>query len=223
DVAGFAKGLVTGLDYFTILGLVIVGVTAWLIWNTRTGLRLRISGENPVAGESLGVSIYFYKYLGVTVSGALSGLAGAFIVLELTGFYREGQTVGRGFIALAALIFGNWRALGVLVGSLVFAYPTALGLRDLDGSSTRAFLLVLAVALFAFMAYAILKRQRVDAAVSGVMASILFVWFYLSDTAPDWLPNVMPYALVLVVLVFASQSLRPPRMIGIPYRKGESG
>jgi len=223
DVAGFAKGLVTGLDYFTILGLVAVGITAWLMWSTRLGLRIRISGENPVAGESLGVRIYSYKYVAVTVSGALSGMAGAFIVLELTGFYREGQTVGRGFIALAALIFGNWRALGVLAGSLVFAYPTALGLRDLDGSSTRAFLLVLSIALFAFMLFAISRRQRFDAVLGGLMAVGLFVWFIFSSTAPDWLPNTMPYALVLVVLVFASQSLRPPRMLGIPYRKGESG
>ncbi|MFV1989361.1 MAG: ABC transporter permease [Acidimicrobiales bacterium] len=223
DLAGLAKGLVTGLDYFTIVGLAAVGATAWLVWKTKLGLRIRISGENPVAGESLGVGVYFYKYVGVTVSGALSGMAGAFIVLELTGFYREGQTVGRGFIALAALIFGNWRAFGVLAGSFVFAYPTALGLRDLDGSSTRAFLLVLSLSLFAFMVFAISRRQRIDAVLSGLMAAGLFVWFVFSSTAPDWLPNTMPYALVLVVLVFASQSLRPPRMLGIPYRKGESG
>ncbi|MFT7392949.1 MAG: ABC-type uncharacterized transport system permease subunit, partial [Candidatus Azotimanducaceae bacterium] len=151
DLAGLLEGLVTDIRYFTLFGLLLVPASAWLLFRTRLGLRMRICGENPKAGESLGVNIYFHKYLGVVVSGAFAGLAGAFIVIELTGLYRGGQTNGRGFIALAALIFGNWRASGVMAGAMLFGYPFAISLNDFDqtgsGVATRALLLVVAIGL----------------------------------------------------------------------------
>ncbi len=222
DVARLARGLMLQLSYFSLIALALVPLTAWLIWRTRMGLRLRIAGERPEAGESLGVDIYRQKYLGVIVSGALAGLAGAFIVMELTGFYREGQTTGRGFIGLAALIFGNWRPGGVLVGALVFGYPFGLSLRDLDGQGTHSLLLVIAIALGLMVVYAATRDRRADAAIAAVLGSGILVWYLLSDTAPDWLPNTMPYAIVLIVLVFASQQLRMPAADGQIYRRGGS-
>ncbi|NEE13052.1 ABC transporter permease, partial [Streptomyces sp. SID7499] len=70
--------------------------------------RLRSCGESPVAAETLGVNVYKYKYIAVTVSGGLAGLGGAFLAIVATGIYQEGQTGGRGYIGLAAMIFGNW-------------------------------------------------------------------------------------------------------------------
>jgi general nucleoside transport system permease protein len=222
DMASFLKGLTTQVSYFTILAVVLVPVSGWLLWRTRLGLRIRISGERPEAGESLGVDIYKHKYIGVVVSGALAGMAGAFIAMELTGVYREGQTTGRGFIGLAALIFGNWRAGGVLLGALVFGYPFGLSLRDLDGSGTHALLLVIALSLGAVMLLSLAERKRVDAGLAGLLGFGALVWYLLSDTAPDWLPGTMPYALVLIILVFASQRLRMPAADGMIYRRGET-
>ncbi len=220
DIASVLKGLTTQVSYFTILALALVPLSAWLLWRTRIGLRIRICGERPEAGETLGVNIYLHKYIGVVVSGALAGMAGAFIVMELTGFYREGQTNGRGFIGLASLIFGNWLPAGILLGALVFGYPFGLSLRDLDGSGTHALLLVIAISLILVMVWAIRRQRRTDAALAGILGGVTLIWYLLSDTAPDWLPNTMPFVIVLLVLTFATQRLRMPAADGQPYRRG---
>jgi simple sugar transport system permease protein len=221
DLAAFARGLISGLSLFTLIALALVPVSAWVLWKTRFGLRLRIAGENPYAGESLGVNIYLQKYVGVIISGALAGLAGAFIAMELAGFFQENQTQGRGFIGLAALIFGNWRPYGVLYAALLFGYPFGISLLDLDGQSTHALLLVLAIALALVAVWAFRRNKRSDTILAASLAVGMVIWYLLSDTAPDWLPNTMPYAIVLLTLVFASQRLRPPAADGLPYRKGE--
>jgi len=222
DVASFLRGFVADVSIFTLLALAAVPATAWLVWKTRFGLRLRIAGEHPTAGESLGVNIYYQKYKGVIISGALSGLGGAFIAMELTGFYREAQTQGRGFIGLAALIFGNWRPGGILVAAFVFGYPFGTALRDLDGRSTHALLLVVVIALAAIFVLSLRRQKVLDAILSGVIASGFFIWYAFTDTAPDWLPNTLPFATVLLVLLFAVQRLRVPAADGMVYIKGET-
>ncbi len=220
DIASFVRGLMAGVGVFTLIALAIVPATAWLVWKTRFGLRLRIAGEHPTAGESLGVNIYWQKYKGVIISGALSGLGGAFISMELTGFYREGQTQGRGFIGLAALIFGNWRPGGILIAALLFGYPFGTALRDLDGRSTHALLMVVVIALTLITALSVKRKRRFDAVLAGSLAAGFLVWYLLTETAPDWLPNTLPFATVLIVLLFAIQRLRMPKADGAPYRRG---
>jgi general nucleoside transport system permease protein len=101
----------------------------FLLNRTRFGLRLRSAGENPEAARTLGVRVAPLRYAGVAISGALGGLAGAFLAIEINGLFREGQTQGLGFIALAALILGNWMPLRLLVGSLLFGIAQAIPLR----------------------------------------------------------------------------------------------
>ncbi len=221
DIASFLRGFAVNVSVFTLLALAVVPVTAWLVWRTRFGLRLRIAGEHPVAGESLGVNIYWQKYKGVIISGALSGLGGAYIAMELTGFYREGQVQGRGFIGLAALIFGNWRPGGVLVASFLFGYPFGTALRDLDGRSTHALLLLVVIGLAVMAVVSIRRAKRVDALLAGGIAAGFLAWYLLTETAPDWLPNALPFVTVLIVLVFASQRLRMPAADGKIYVRGE--
>lgn len=96
---------------------------------TRFGLRLRSAGENPDAARTLGVRIAPLRYTGVGISGAFGGFAGAFLAIEINGLFREGQTQGLGFIALAALILGNWSPLKLMVGSLLFGIAQAVPLR----------------------------------------------------------------------------------------------
>ncbi len=109
DAAGVLGGLVTNVSWVTVLAVVLIPASTYALWRTRFGLRLRSCGENPYAAESLGVNVYLYKYIGVVMSGALAGLGGAFLSMVASNYYREGQTGGRGFIGLAAMIFGNWR------------------------------------------------------------------------------------------------------------------
>jgi general nucleoside transport system permease protein len=108
----------------------LITIPALFVLNrTRFGLRLRSAGENPEAASSLGVRIWPLRYTGVAISGALAGLAGAFLAIEINGLFREGQTQGLGFIALAALILGNWQPLRLMAGALLFGIAQAIPLR----------------------------------------------------------------------------------------------
>ena len=222
DLFGLARGLVAQLSLATIIAFALVPLSAWLVWSTRFGLRLRICGEHPVGGETQGINIYLYKYLGVVISGAFAGLGGAFIALELSGLYQEGQTTGRGYIGLAALIFGNWRPSGTMAGALLFGYPFGLDFRDLAGSAPHALMLVNAIALGAVAVWALRRNRRIDAALATGLGMGAAVWYFLSSTVPDWWTASLPYVILLVVLVFFSQRLRMPRADGLPYRKGEA-
>jgi simple sugar transport system permease protein len=105
-------------------------IPVWYSLNrTRWGLRLRSCGENPEATRSLGVSVPLYRYQGVLISGALAGLAGAFLAIEESQFWREGQTQGLGFIALAALILSNWNPVRLLWAAFLFGFAQAIPLR----------------------------------------------------------------------------------------------
>lgn len=221
DIAGMVRGLTFRIGYFTLIAIALAVVGSWVLWKTRLGLRLRSAGENPWAGESLGVDIYRYKYVGVILSGVLAGLAGAYIVLELTGQYRGGQTQGRGFIALAAVIFGNYRVAGVVTGAMLFSYPLGIRFADFGGEATRALLLVIVLALAGVTIWAIRNEKKVDAAIAGVLGVVVFIWYFTTDAAPDWLPNTMPYALVLLVLIFNVQKLRVPEADGVIFRRGD--
>ena len=104
---------------------------------TSFGLRLRSCGENPIAAESLGVNVYTYKYIAVIVSGGLAGLGGAFLALVTSHIYHEGQTGGRGYIGLAAMIFGNWRPGGLAMGAGLFGFSDASSCATAASPSTR--------------------------------------------------------------------------------------
>jgi ABC-type uncharacterized transport system permease subunit len=104
----------------------------YVLYRTRFGLRLRSVGENPDAARTLGVRVAPLRYAGVAISGFLAGLSGAFLAIEINGLFREGQTQGLGYIALAALILGNWQPIRLMIGSLLFGIAQAIPLRLSD-------------------------------------------------------------------------------------------
>lgn len=223
DVAGLLRGLMTDLSLATLLALLLVPASAWLLWRTRFGLRLRMSGENPHAAASQGLNVYAYRYAAVLMSGALAGLGGAFIASpELSGIYLEGQTNERGFIGLAALIFGNWRPSGVLSGALLFGFIFGNGLIDFDGKASHSLLLVMAILLVVVGIWSWSKERLKDTVLAGVLAVALAGWYFASDTVPSWWTNILPFVIVLLVLVFFAQRLRTPAYLGEIYRKGDT-
>ena len=223
DLASVARGLTFNLSQMTVLAYLLVPLSAWVLWRTRFGLRLRIAGENHQAGESQGINIIRYKYIGVLLSGALAGFGGAFISSpELNGIYLEGSTLQRGFIGLAALIIGNWRPTGVMAAALLFGYPTALGKRDLEGTATHSLLLVAVIALAFIVLWALSRQKTSDAILAGVLALLAGYWFLSADTVPKWWTDIQPQVFVILVLVFFAQRLRMPMAVGQPYRKGET-
>jgi ABC-type uncharacterized transport system permease subunit len=108
--------------------LVIVIVLQVLLFRSRWGLRTRAVGEHPKAADTVGVNVIVVRYKNVIIGGAFAGLAGGYLTLELTSSFQEGMTNGRGFIALAAVIFGRWTPVGALLGALLFAGSEALGI-----------------------------------------------------------------------------------------------
>jgi ABC-type uncharacterized transport system permease subunit len=218
DVAGLLRALTGDLSLLSVFALLLIPATTWFLWRTPLGLRLRSAGENPQAADSLGVNVYRVKYIGVVVSGGLAGLGGAFLTLE-TGNYLQGQTGGRGFIGMASVIFGNWRPTGVALGAGLFGFADALRLRD--ESSVHALLLLAAIAAGLGAVWMATRKRVVFTGVLAVAAGAFGLWYATSDTIPRQFVSVTPYLVTLVVLTFASQRLRPPARVGVPYRKGE--
>ena len=222
DTGNILRGVLTQTSWATIIALLLVPFSAWLLWRTRFGLRVRISGEDPWAGESQGVNIYRYKFIAVMISGGLAGFGGAFITIEMSSIYQEGGTTGRGFIGLAALIFGNWRPGGILAAALLFGYPYALQFGDFDGFASHALLLVNAIALFGVTVWAIRKSKHADAAIAFTLGALSALWYFVADTVPDWWVKILPYVIVIVVLIFFAQRLRMPAANGQIYRRGQT-
>jgi simple sugar transport system permease protein len=217
DVAGILKGLTAGVSLLTLLAVLLVPLTWFVLWRTAFGLRLRSVGENPVAADSLGVAVYRMKYAAVVMSGALAGLGGASLVIG--SIYREGQTGGRGFIGLAAVIFGNWRPGGLAAGAGLFGYADAIQLRA--GSAVRGLLLLVAL-LLVVVAIRQALRRRIGLAVAALLIGAAFaLWYMTVDSVPSQLVGFTPHLVTLLVLAVASQRLRPPAADGIPYRRGQ--
>ncbi|GAA2405700.1 ABC transporter permease [Streptomyces pulveraceus] len=220
DLAGVLGGLVTNVSLLTIVAIVLFVLTFFVLWKTSFGLRLRSCGENPIAAESLGVNVYTYKYIAVIVSGGLAGLGGAFLSLVTSHIYNEGQTGGRGYIGLAAMIFGNWRPGGLAMGAGLFGFADALQLRN-GGESVHALLLLLVVVLAVLAAWKLYRKSFVQGVVSAVIAAAVLVWYLGTDTVPTEFVSATPYVVTLLVLSLSAQRLRMPKADGMRYRKGQ--
>lgn len=110
----------------TYTALLLVLVVHVMLFYTRWGLRTRACGEHPRAADTVGINVNRYRYFNTMLGGMLAGLAGGFLVLEAVGQFQEGMTAGRGFIALAAMIFGNWMPFGAAAAAILFGYTQAL-------------------------------------------------------------------------------------------------
>ena len=218
DLAGVLRGVTSGVAVVTILALLLVPASYLLLWRTAFGLRLRSCGENPAAADSLGVPVYRMKYIAVVISGALAGLGGVFLVF-IAGIYRENQTNGRGFIGLAALIFGNWRPGGLAAGAGLFGFSDALQLRS--RTAVVALLLLVAVLLAAVAVWQGVRRKLLQAVLAAAVAGAALVGFLTIEELPPGIVSFTPHLTTLLVLSLASQRLRMPKADGLVYRRGE--
>lgn len=119
----------SGHTILVYVGLLAVPATWWILFRTRFGLRLRAVGENPAAVDTAGVSVTGLRYAAVMICGLLCGLAGAYLATGLAAGFTKDMTAGRGFIALAALIFAKWRPWYALFASLLFGFLQAVSNR----------------------------------------------------------------------------------------------
>ena len=221
DVSSVLRGLTGDLSYVTIVAIAFVPLAYFILWKTAFGLRLRSAGEAPIAAESLGVNVYAMKYAGVVISGGLAGLGGGFLAIVAASNYQENQVAGRGYVGLAALIFGNYRPGGLLAGAGLFGFADALQLRDSEAIHALLILIALILVFVAFRNFK--KGNNLSAALSLAFAAGS-LWFYFAvDELPGQLVTMTPYIATLLVMALASQRLRMPAADGIPYRRGGMG
>ena len=129
----------TGHNAMVYGALALVVAVWWLLYRTRFGLRLRAAGENPAMVDAAGVSVKALRYQALALNGVLASLAGAYLVLAQNPSFIPHMTAGRGYMALAALIFGKWHPVGALWACLLFGFLDAISIR-LQGAALPAFL-----------------------------------------------------------------------------------
>ena len=221
DIAGIFHGLLSGVSPLTMITILLVPISFVVLWHTRFGLRLRSCGENPVAAESLGVNVYLQKYIAVVISGGFAGLGGAALVLAPgQNGYLENQTNGRGYIGLAAMIFGNWRPGGLLGGAALFGY--ADGLQTLtDGKTVLGLFYGVSLLIWVIALVQLIRRKWIVGLVSVVVGGALYLLYLSIDSLPQELTTYLPHIVTIVVLAMSSQRLRMPAADGLIYRRGQ--
>ena len=123
------KELISGHNILVYLAFAIVPLVWWVVYRTRFGLRLRAVGENPTAVDTAGLSVVKLRYKALLIGGVLCGIAGTYIAIAHNAQFTRDMTAGQGYIALAALIFGKWRPLTVMLACLLFGFLDALAVR----------------------------------------------------------------------------------------------
>ena len=126
--------LISGHDVVTYTAFAMAPLTWWVLAKTRFGLRLRAVGENPAAVDTAGISVRALRYCAVIICGALVGLSGVYLSIAQAAYFQPHMSAGKGFIALAALVFAKWRPMSALATCLLFGFLDALSIR-LQGSS----------------------------------------------------------------------------------------
>jgi ABC-type uncharacterized transport system permease subunit len=227
DIPGIGNALFNqaALSYVAYL---LVPVVWFLLFKTTWGLAIRAAGEVPEAVETAGVDVKRVRWLGTLTAGAMAGLAGAMLSVVQLGLFIQGMSAGRGFLALAAVIFGRWRPLGVLGACLVFGGADALQLRlqATDYIPGQVWFVIAAVPLLVIV-YRLARSRLRGVSVRGLAIGVGLSAgaFVLLALRPHWsLPSQMwltlPYALALLVLGGFVGRARVPAALAIPYRRG---
>ena len=135
DHLGFVGPAIGDLNLMVWVSFALVVFSYVVVFKTPLGLRIRACGEHPRAADTVGINVYAVRYGSVVFSGVLAALGGAYLSIGFGGgAFTDNMTAGRGFIALAAMIFGNWRPFGAFGAALLFGFSTALGAGADNGS-----------------------------------------------------------------------------------------
>jgi general nucleoside transport system permease protein len=217
-----------------IIAFALVPITWYVLNRTPFGLRLRAVGENPEAADTAGVNVARIRYTGVLLSGALAAIGGAYLSIGQSSLFTRNMTAGRGFIALAALIFGKWRPVQTMLACLLFGLAEAVAIQ-MQGVEVASWvlliLLCLAILLILWFVIRLTPIRKLSIWLQlGVAILLTFgvgIILYLikfrhvlgSSQIPVQFIQIIPYVLTIVVLAGFIGLSRAPRSLGIPYQK----
>ena len=219
DISGLFGGFLRDIATETVMLLSLIPLTAYVLWRTPFGLRLRSSGEKPSAADSLGVNVVGIRWIALIASGSVAGLGGAWLVINI-GKYQQGQEGLRGFLGLAAVIFGNWKPFGVFLGALLFQFTESLRMQ-LGDDPSRGFVFAVSIGLALFAAYQIFRKSKKVGFILLPASILIFLYVTNAERIDDKLSSTFPFLITLLVLVFSSSRLRPPASIGLPWSRGK--
>lgn len=216
------------------LMFILVAFFQYALFRTPWGLRLRSVGEHPEAADTVGIAVNRTRYAAVILGGVLSGMGGAFLVLESVGRFQKLMTAGRGFIALAVMIFGRWTPIGSLGAAVLFGFAEALGVRLQFGDINHLFALTviagvtLLVIGLIWLARKLLAREEFSPAYApslllsicgaGLLVLALSVDFPTVKVPIEFL-GLLPYILTMLVLAGVVKKAVGPAAVGRPYEK----
>ena len=216
------------------LMLFLVAFLQYAIFHTPWGLRMRSVGEHPRAADTNGINVNRTRYLNVILGGALAGMGGAIMVLENVARFQKLMTGGRGFIALAALIFGGWTPIGALGAALLFGFSEALGVRLQFGDVNHLYILIsmVGIALTGIGLFWILRKftsrkksihtNRSMIIITAIGACILIganVIEFPNVRIPIEFLGILPYVITILVLAGFVRRAKGPAAVGKPYEK----
>ena len=223
--------LLSGHSLLVYIALVTVPLSYFVLYKTRFGLRLRAVGENPAAVDTAGISVVGLRYSAVVIGGVLCGIAGAYIATSLQANFTKDMSAGRGFIALAALIFAKWRPWYALGACLLFGFFFAVDTRFqnilLPAWVLSGFLLFISLGLASY----VWKKDYLDKVVLGglalgveIIALIIVTSVWQSGISskvkiPVVFIQSLPYVLTVIVLADIVGRAIPPKAGGRPYVK----
>ncbi len=216
------------------LMLILVFLVQYLVFHTPWGLRMRAVGEHPRAADTVGINVLRTRYVNIILGGALAGIGGASLVLESVGRFQKDITTGRGFIALAVLIFGKWTAVGSLGAALLFGFAEALGVRLQFRDINQLYALVTLVGLgLLLLGLFWLARKLIRRAANkqpwwqivlilltgGALAGLAQILPIPNISIPVEFLGIIPYILTILVLSGLVRRAIPPAALGSVYEK----
>jgi simple sugar transport system permease protein len=220
-------------DVIVYLAFILLAAVAWLLYRTTWGISARSVGENPAAADAAGVRVAAVRWSAVLFAAGCAGLAGAYLSIGEVGVFRNEMTAGRGFLALAAVMFGRWRPVGVLLACGVFAFTDALQLRLQSVGSIPDSVWYVAAGLIAlFLLYRFSagglgrERRRIGQAATAllVLGALIVLGATTSHvTLPTSLWLAAPYVLALAALAGAGEGRTTmPSALGTAFQRGRN-
>jgi simple sugar transport system permease protein len=213
--------------------LILVALTHYVMFYTPWGLRTRSVGEHPRAADTVGIPVNPMRYASTAIGGLLAGMAGSFLVVEAVGSFQKMMTTGRGFIALAVMIFGRWNPFGALIAALLFGFADALGVRlqlgDVNHIQALTHLTGLGLLLggvIQMITNLIQKKGMRSVVIAGIVALVGMVAAVLgrvltfpSTEIPFQFLGILPFVLTILVLTGMVRGAIAPAAEGVVYEK----